>query len=268
MIESSVRSTSSAPSRPGGVDLDDAHFRGGRLRDDQLDQRVEGLVGALDPARRALLAAGDPLEGGVDHRFDRRQEAGLLVVEVAVEGAARDPREADQVGHGGRLVALLRNGRDHRREEPLALVALRVRARRPPARAQFALPQRRRISPRSLDHRVAHDIRVPAGGSTTRSGIFYLVRRRLARPCSAALIELTLYPTAKGQKRPKGTQTRARSGSLFLTTWSAYVLIHAAWEGGVDRPPRRRENCRPTPRRGARERWERRASTRDKERDR
>ena len=56
----------------------------------------------------------------------RGQEALLLVLEVPVEGAPGDAGELDQVGHRGRLVALLGDRRDHRREEPLALVSIRL----------------------------------------------------------------------------------------------------------------------------------------------
>ena len=105
----------------GGVDLDDAHLRRGGLRDDQADQLPEHLPRPFHPGRSGLVAA-EFLQRRPDQLFDRRQEAGLLVVEVLVEGAARDAGELDQVGDGRRLVALLVDRRDHRREEPFALV--------------------------------------------------------------------------------------------------------------------------------------------------
>src|ERR1700709_2510814 len=77
------------------------------------------------PGGVALVAAHRP-QGRLAHRFDRRQEAGLLVVVVAVEGAARDPREGHQIGDGSGLVALVGDRPHPPREEPLTLIALRL----------------------------------------------------------------------------------------------------------------------------------------------
>ena len=112
-------------------------------------------------SRRRALVAARSLQRRLDQRLDRGQEAGLLVVEVAVEGAARDAGELDQVGDRGRLVALLGDRRDHRREEPLALVALGLLAGRAPARPQLPLPQLSRIPPRSSHHRGRTISRLP-----------------------------------------------------------------------------------------------------------
>ena len=103
--------------------------------------RVSNACRARSTPGGALSSAAEFLQGRLDHRFDRGQEAGLLVLEVLVEGAAGDARELDQVGDRGRLVALLGDRRDHRREEPLALVALGLLAGRAPARPQLSLPQ-------------------------------------------------------------------------------------------------------------------------------
>ena len=150
---SRVRSTTATASGPGRVDLDEAHLRGGRLGGDQLEEGLERLLASAPRRRRACSACSITSTVGCDQRLGRGQEALLLVGEVAVEGAAGDPGELDQVGDRGRLVALLGDRRDHRGEEPFALVALRLVARHAATRAHHPLPQLSRVPPRRPHHR-------------------------------------------------------------------------------------------------------------------
>ena len=135
----------------GRVDLDEAHLRGAGLGGDQLQERLQGLLGALLAGGGALGLLHD-LEGRLDQRLGRGQEALLLVLEVPVEGAAGDPGELDQVGDRGRLVALLGDRRDHRREEPLALVAVGLVAGHATARTKHSRPQLSGVPPRRPSH--------------------------------------------------------------------------------------------------------------------
>jgi hypothetical protein len=127
----------------GGVDLDVAEPRRRGLGDDEVDRGLERRAEPFVPwPVVGVICVGDRLGGGVDQRVDRREEAGMLVGEVAVEGAARDARELEQVGDAGLLVAALGHRRDRGAEEPLALVTRDglggvARTGAKPARAQL-----------------------------------------------------------------------------------------------------------------------------------
>jgi hypothetical protein len=58
------------------------------------------------------------------HCLERRQQAIELVVEIAVERAARDSREPQDVGYPDSLVAVLGDDRHGRPVYPLALIEL------------------------------------------------------------------------------------------------------------------------------------------------
>ena len=129
-------------SRSHRVDLDEAHARRRRLVDDQPDEGLEGLTGALLGGGMILALADDGIYCGAYECLEGCQKALFLVLEMVVEGAARDPRELEQVGDPSRLIALLGDHRDHCREESLALVARDLLGREPAAGLQLALVQR------------------------------------------------------------------------------------------------------------------------------
>ena len=79
--------------RPGGVDLDEAHLRGRRLGGDQAQEGFHRLPHPLLAGRR-VLGLLDHRDRRLDQRLDRGQEALLLVLEVAVEGARGRRRRA------------------------------------------------------------------------------------------------------------------------------------------------------------------------------
>ena len=68
------------------VDLDEAHFRGGGLLRDQLQEGLESLLHS-PCARRRVLGALHYSQRRLDQRLRSGQEAGLLIGEVTVEGA-------------------------------------------------------------------------------------------------------------------------------------------------------------------------------------
>ena len=136
---------------PGRVDLDEAHLRRPGLGGDQLQERLQGLLGPLLAGGGALGLFHD-FQGRLDQRLGGGQEALLLVLEVPVEGAAGDAGELDQVGDRGRLVALLGDRRDGRGEEPLALVSVGLVARHATARTQHSRPQLSGVPPRRPSH--------------------------------------------------------------------------------------------------------------------
>src|SRR5262249_34919335 len=103
--------------------------------------------------RGAVSLAEDAAHRRPDERSQGCQQALLLVLEVGVEGTARDAGELEQVLDPGRLVTLLRDHRDERCEEPLTLVASDLVGGQPPARLELAVAQRVGVPPRRPDHR-------------------------------------------------------------------------------------------------------------------
>ena len=109
------------------ADLDEPHPRRGGLARHRLD---DGPEDASQPRVPRLLATsvgvGDRGPDHLEHRVERRDEAVALVREVSVEGAARDAREVDDVGHPAALIAVLGHHGHGRAHQPLALVAVDV----------------------------------------------------------------------------------------------------------------------------------------------
>ena len=99
------------------------------------ERRRRGFLGedlgeAGHRRRQSLAQAGlrpvgdsDPRGDLVDDRLEGREEAGLLGVEVLIEGRLRDAGEPDELAHRGLAVAVPGDSRDHRPFEPPALVA-------------------------------------------------------------------------------------------------------------------------------------------------
>ena len=126
-------------------------------------------------AGRRVLGLLDHRDRRLDQRLDGGQEALLLVLEVLVEGAARDAGELDQVGDLGRLVALLGDCRDHRPEEPLALAAVGLLARLAAAGAHHSRPQLV-ASPHGVRTIAAHHSRVCGCSSAPITNLELMVR--------------------------------------------------------------------------------------------
>ena len=136
----------------GRIDVDEAHLRGSGLGDDLLEQRFECLL-CLLYVPGSLQPGLDRLQSRADQRFDRGDEARLLVAEVSVKGAAGDARELDQVSHRRRLIATLGDRRHQRGKEPLALIALGLLPRRSPPGPQLPPLELCSVSPGRFHHR-------------------------------------------------------------------------------------------------------------------
>jgi len=136
------------------IDVDDSHPRRGRLGDDQIEHRGEGGADLALPTLLAAVGVLHPAQPILIQLVDRRQEAVLLRVEEAVEVRAGGAGDFRQVLHPHLRIAALANRRDHRCEQPLALVAL---SRFPSARLGAgvkSLPaQLRAVSPRRVHGR-------------------------------------------------------------------------------------------------------------------
>ena len=146
---------------PARVDLDDAHRRRRRLRGDPLDQLFERPLRELRVAPRLAVRQERlrrRLQRRPDERLDRRQEAGLFVVEMLVERTAGHPGDLDQVHDRRRLIALFGDVRHHRAVEAFTVVLLRFRRSRAPARGQRLLAQLLRVSPGCRHHPERHHI--------------------------------------------------------------------------------------------------------------
>ena len=101
----------------------DHHERGGgRFLSEDLGEAGHRRRQSLAQAVLRAIGDSDPRRGLVDDRLEGREEAGLLGVEVIVEGRLRDAGQPDELAHRCLDVAVPRDRLDHRPFEPAALV--------------------------------------------------------------------------------------------------------------------------------------------------